>query len=194
MKITEINEKAMRELKPGDVIEFACGGKAEIVKRNDQNNDFPHILWLKSYKNPWTFDNKGCPSYGASPLDIKAIIKAAPEIPVGFIPWHGGVCPVDRGVEVEVILRNSKRITTEGSWLDWLWTGETGIIAYRPVTTKQQGEIWAVVWPDKSVSIRADKNIYGFASERKPIAIIPLGKWAEGDGLELLEGKNESCD
>ena len=37
----------------------------------------------------------------------------------GFIPWHGGECPVDGSTKVEVLLRNNAKQFCEASDLDW---------------------------------------------------------------------------
>jgi hypothetical protein len=49
----------------------------------------------------------------------------------GWISWNGGVCPVDEGVKVDVLLRNGGGIFT-GTYWEWgHYGGDGDIIAYR---------------------------------------------------------------
>jgi hypothetical protein len=55
-----------------------------------------------------------------------------PVIPEGFIPWHGGECPVAGDTTVEVKLRNGVSFTGKARYLFWSRDGSIiGIIAYR---------------------------------------------------------------
>jgi hypothetical protein len=52
----------------------------------------------------------------------------------GFIPWHGGECPVAEGTAGEVLLRNATKVHDIGSGLCWAHdelADRTDIIAYR---------------------------------------------------------------
>jgi hypothetical protein len=55
-----------------------------------------------------------------------------PFIPKGFIPWHGGECPVAEDTTVKVKLRNGVSFTSKSHYLFWSRDDSIiGIIAYR---------------------------------------------------------------
>lgn len=186
----------MRNLEPGDKIHLRLPAVVKVKKVSwDAVGIFPLHIWVEG--SGWPEDYMADGRYRPYPphhhMDIISIEKTG-KIPDGFIPWHGGECPVERGAKVETYQRGGLQIRDRAGAFWWDHRYSPGdIIAYRLVTPpKQSGELWAVVWPDRSVSIRADKSIYGFASKTKPIAIISTGiKWAEGDGLELIEEKGD---
>lgn len=79
--------------------------------------------------------------------EIRAMLVGL-EVPVepptpdadGWIPWHGGECPVDPKARVEVKLCGSRKTLTGQKAGDWSWEWDTSaspkpghIIAYRLV-------------------------------------------------------------
>jgi hypothetical protein len=53
-------------------------------------------------------------------------------IPEGFIPWHGGECPVAEGTKVETMLRNGEPWVLENAEnFFWLHEDADDIIGYR---------------------------------------------------------------
>jgi len=65
----------------------------------------------------------------------EAVEEAAPEIPVGFVRWEGGECPVDQYAPVQIIYRDGT--STNYRWASYFtWThdqGDGNIIAYRVI-------------------------------------------------------------
>jgi len=84
MKITTINEAAMKNLQPGDIVEFRCGGSAEVESYQYRTGaNYPIRLSFKGEVDWLSFRLGG--ELGSSPalFDIIAIIKAKSFIPDG---------------------------------------------------------------------------------------------------------------
>lgn len=53
----------------------------------------------------------------------------------GWIKWHGGECPVDECVRVEVKTRGDNPATTFATNMRWYWIDSAGdIVAYRVIS------------------------------------------------------------
>lgn len=99
--------------------------------------------------------------------------------PGGWIPWHGGECPVEPETMVEARLRDGfktqQRTAHKFRWR-WEHTGESGdIIAYRVVQTAPEYVPWSLeTFPtDRPVWVR-HKNETGFIEE---ITVINVNGW-----------------
>jgi hypothetical protein len=63
---------------------------------------------------------------------MRSVKMSEPEkIPEGFIPWHGGECPVDRNTRVQVITMGRTKSKSEAC--DFIWSGAHRVIAYRVI-------------------------------------------------------------
>jgi hypothetical protein len=109
-------------------------------------------VWWSDYDEEWIAENPNNPSLKARsahhPSDALAKLHGIevqestnasspiePPSQDGWIPWHGGECPVDPGVEVDIRLRNGEvhNGSPAGGW-NWAHIDDASdIIAYRVV-------------------------------------------------------------
>lgn len=96
--------------------------------------------WIDHNGGGWTWHGLCGVATSWMPLPA-APVQTAPADPDGWIPWGGGECPVDEGLEIEVKLRDHTKMA--GKARHFLWRHASGrplyqrndIIAYRVVQT-----------------------------------------------------------
>lgn len=110
-------------------------------------------------------------------------IKPAVEIPEGFTPWEGGLCPVDEKSIVEIILRRGANNRDRAGLFIWSNSDhQSDIIAYK-VVKKAPVVRWQWLYESKSVHL---PTYYGlttqFFSEKEMVeaelsGIIGKAEW-----------------
>jgi hypothetical protein len=106
-------------------------------------------------------------------------------IPEGFIPWHGGECPVAGDTTVEVKLRNGVSFTSKARYLLWSRDGSIiGILAYRvhkPADFRiEAGKFYVTASGERVGPVEANDEHYDF-----PFSINTRGREADftADGI-----------
>ena len=104
-------------------------------------------------------------------------IKPSVEIPEGFIPWEGGLCPVDEKSIVEIILRRGAHNRDRAGLFIWANSDhQSDIIAYKviknaPVVRWQ----WIVKRTEGSLYVTSDMDTED-----------DIRKWAKLAGVEVI--------
>ena len=118
-----------------------CGGARAFEDREVKTQPNEKVQGI-SYESHATDAGVMLQGYGFHPFvvpknikefDLSDEISTNPSIPKGFIPWHGGECPVADGVEGLVILSNGEKRYEDLCAFYWENDIPLKIIAYRPI-------------------------------------------------------------
>ena len=93
--------------------------------------DGAEVQWRSVPRCSWEDLNYTMPAWNSL---YEYRVKPSVEIPEGFIPCHGGNCPVDPRCWVEIILRRGATNRDLAENFDWIHQGfECDIIAYKVI-------------------------------------------------------------
>ncbi len=114
-------------------------------------------------------------------VDLPRSITLTPTIPEGFIPWHGGECPVAEGVVGDLVCRNGE-IAKKYSLHICLWRhngGANDIIAYRvhkPADFRlEAGKYYITATGERVGPMKPYKVFHGFHADNS-------AGWWDSDG------------
>jgi hypothetical protein len=117
-------------------------------------------------------------------------------LPEGFIPWHGGECPVAEGTAGEVLLRNATKVQDDdiGSGLFWAHdelADPTDIIGYRihkPADFRlEAGKFYVTASGERVGPMRRNPGTYG----REYQVSGDWGRWWWSNGKINFLGSRE---
>jgi hypothetical protein len=117
-------------------------------------------------------------------------------LPEGFIPWHGGECPVAEGTAGEVLLRNATKVQDDDIGSGFFWAHDefadpTDIIGYRihkPADFRlEAGKFYVTASGERVGPMRRNPGTYG----REYQVSGEWGRWWWSNGKINFLGSRE---